>query len=234
MVTKPKFTLCLALVLSGGLASISLGAEDTARFPIVDFGTNEIKVGFIDVSGKIAIPLNTNWWPSHQVAHQHFLEGLEPMQIRGKVGRTTGDWGYIDPQGKFAVEPQFSYAQPFSEGLAALRPVSSGKYGYIDHAGKYVISPQFDRHLHFQRDSPVSASAIFLATLISAALLSLSRNIAPVPHTVLQKAWSGLKWMENGDAWMKRVKLSLDSNSPGQVIFRRFGTGDGGGQQCSS
>jgi hypothetical protein len=49
----------------------------------------------------------------------------------------------MDPQGKFAVAPQFFYAQPFSEGLAAVRD-ASGRYGYIDHSGKYVITPQFD------------------------------------------------------------------------------------------
>jgi hypothetical protein len=152
MGTKPKLILCLALVLSGGLALIRLGAEDTARFPIVDIGTNyEIKVGYIDASGKIAIPLNTNWWPTRD-ARQYFLEGLEPTQIRGKVGRMTGDWGYIDTQGKFVVEPQFSSAQPFSEGLAAVRD-ASGRYGnkcgYIDHTGKYVITPQFDEAFAF-------------------------------------------------------------------------------------
>ena len=45
-----------------------------------------------------------------------------------------------------------SYAQPFSEGLAAVRDVSGRygyKYGYIDHRGKYVITPQFDEAFAF-------------------------------------------------------------------------------------
>ena len=200
MATKPKLILCLALVLSGGLASISLGAEDTARFPIVDFETNEIKVGYIDASGKIAIPLNTNWWPS-RVAHQHFLEGLEPMQIRGKVGRTTGDWGYIDPQGKFAVEPQFSYAQPFSEGLAAVRDVSNRygyKYGYVDHSGKYVISPQFDEAFAFSEGfACVSVSNLFGYIDKRGAFIIKPQYRSGATHGFAE----GLVWVEVDGKW---------------------------------
>ena len=151
MVTKPMLLFCLALVSGGGLVSISSGAEDTARFPIFDFGSNEIRVGYIDASGNIAIPPSTKWWHT-RVANQYFLEALEPTNIRRTVWRTNGDWGYMDPHGNFAIEPQFSYAQPFSEGLAAVRDPSSksrGKYGYIDHTGKYVIPPQFDEAFAF-------------------------------------------------------------------------------------
>jgi hypothetical protein len=170
---KPKLILCRALVSSGGLLSLYSSAKDTtALFPITEINpgsaltnmasafTNAstfenwiINYGFIDQSGAIAIPPNTNWWPNLHPEDRHFVEGLEPMQMRWTPGTTNSfKWGYLDEKGKFAVEPQFSYAQPFSEGLAAVRDVSGRygyKYGYIDHTGKYVITPQFDEAFAF-------------------------------------------------------------------------------------
>jgi len=198
---KPKLILGLALVLSGGWLGYSNNLKDTARFPIVDFGTNEIKVGYIDASGKIAIPLNTNWWPSLQNARQDFLEGLEPMQLRGKVGRTTGDWGYIDPQGNVAVEPQFSYAQPFSEGLAAVRDTSGRfgyKYGYIDHTGKYVITPIFDEAFAFSEGfACVGVSNLFGYIDKRGAFI-----IKPQYHSAAAHGFAeGLVWVEADGKW---------------------------------
>jgi hypothetical protein len=53
-----------------------------------------------------------------------------------------GEWGYIDESGKYAIQPQFEFAQPFSEGLALVRV--GGKWGYINEKGLFVITPQFD------------------------------------------------------------------------------------------
>jgi hypothetical protein len=200
---NPKNLLCLALALSGVLSGCSsrsryfAGAEDTSRFPILDFGTNEIKVGYIDGSGKIAIPLNTNWWPSMRGAHQYFLEGLEPTHMRGKVGRITGDWGYIDTQGKFVVEPQFSYAQPFSEGLAAVRD-ASGRYGCIDHTGKYVITPQFDEAFAFSEGfAGVGVSNLFGYIDKRGAFIIKPQYRSAAAHGFAE----GLVWVEVDGKW---------------------------------
>jgi len=53
-----------------------------------------------------------------------------------------GKFGFIDQTGKMVIEPQFSSAMPFSEGLAAVRICR--KWGYIDDAGSVVIKPRFD------------------------------------------------------------------------------------------
>ncbi len=50
-------------------------------------------------------------------------------------------WGYIDGEGKMAVEPQFDGAWEFHEGLAAVK--EEWARGYIDHTGAFVISPRF-------------------------------------------------------------------------------------------
>ena len=52
-----------------------------------------------------------------------------------------GKWGYIDRTGRFAIQPQFDFAKPFREGLAAVE--IADKYGYIDKAGKIVVKPRF-------------------------------------------------------------------------------------------
>ena len=57
------------------------------------------------------------------------------MEQNGKVG-------FIDKAGKQIIPPRYDGAQPFSEGLAAVR--IKGKYGYIDKTGKMVIPPQFE------------------------------------------------------------------------------------------
>src|SRR5262245_31411285 len=47
---------------------------------------------------------------------------LRPIQQNGK-------WGYIDSSGKIVIQPQFVWAEEFSEGLAAFEN-ESGKHGY--------------------------------------------------------------------------------------------------------
>ena len=60
--------------------------------------------------------------------------------------RENGKYGYMDKEGNVVINPQFDYAEGFSEGLASVRigDRESGKYGYIDKEGKMVINPQFD------------------------------------------------------------------------------------------
>ncbi len=52
--------------------------------------------------------------------------------------------GYMDETGKMVVEPQYSDAKSFYEGLAAVKV--GDKWGFIDESGKMVIEPQFDRY----------------------------------------------------------------------------------------
>lgn len=50
-------------------------------------------------------------------------------------------WGYITPQGQFAICPAFDGASDFSEGLAAVK--TGWAAGYIDRTGAYAIAPAF-------------------------------------------------------------------------------------------
>ncbi len=50
-------------------------------------------------------------------------------------------YGYVDLEGRTAIEPAFLDARSFSEGLAAVR-VAAG-WGYIDRSGHWVIPPRY-------------------------------------------------------------------------------------------
>lgn len=51
-------------------------------------------------------------------------------------------WGFVDGDGKYIINPQFSEVQPFIEGLA-LVTTSTGKKGYINEEGQFVIPAQY-------------------------------------------------------------------------------------------
>jgi hypothetical protein len=50
--------------------------------------------------------------------------------------------GYVDKEGKFAINPQFDWAGSFNDGYAIAR--AGNKMGVIDETGKYVVSPQYN------------------------------------------------------------------------------------------
>ena len=70
-----------------------------------------------------------------------FNEGM------ARIVDVEGNYGFIDKNGTVIVNPQFKYAEDFSEGLAAFE--QNGTWGYIDKKGKIVINPQFDNAFSF-------------------------------------------------------------------------------------
>jgi hypothetical protein len=87
-------------------------------------------VGFINKSGEMVIEPQFGF-----LAPTVFREGLSA------VAYPHGKYGYINTQGAIVIPMQYEMAQPFSEGLAAVRVNS--KWGFIDKTGKLVIEPQF-------------------------------------------------------------------------------------------
>ena len=111
--------------------------------------------GYIDKTGNFVIEL-----PFDDVYHSleldvdgflayDFSEGLARVgdfsgysEGLARAGVYTGiKWGYIDKTGKFVIEPQFSRAGDFCEGLARVK--INGKWGYIDKTGEFIVVPQF-------------------------------------------------------------------------------------------
>lgn len=59
-----------------------------------------------------------------------------------------GKWGYIDTEGNILVEPQYSLAKPFVNGLAAV--CVNGKWGYISKNDyKLVIPAEYNEAMEF-------------------------------------------------------------------------------------
>src|SRR5262249_23662536 len=87
----------------------------------------------------IGVALASFSWGQGQSARS--VSRLRPIQQSGKCG-------YVDSTGKVVIEPQFSWAEEFSEGLAAFEN-EDGKHGYIDETGKIVIEPKFENWTNF-------------------------------------------------------------------------------------
>lgn len=69
-----------------------------------------------------------------------FAEGLAAVKQNDR-------WGFINREGRFAIQPQFHDAFGFSEGLAAVE--KGEKYGYIDKNGTFIIAPKYDWAMPF-------------------------------------------------------------------------------------
>lgn len=87
--------------------------------------------GFIDPSGAWVVA------PKFEKFEGGFAEGLAAVAERGRP------FGYIGADGKYAVEPHFSQAQEFVNGLARVEQDHAGvlEFGYIDHRGAFVWGP---------------------------------------------------------------------------------------------
>jgi len=106
---------------------------------------------YIGTAGQLVIrPLVFDNGPDY------FQEGLARFTRAGKVG-------FFDRRGKVAIEPQYTWAMPFSEGRAAVcegcterqegehRSVQGGRWGFIDRRGRLVIPLKFDEAASFTK-----------------------------------------------------------------------------------
>lgn len=58
------------------------------------------------------------------------------------------EWGYLDRDGRWIIEPQFQDARPFREGTAPVK--KAGQWGYIDRQANWVLEPAYEDALAFQ------------------------------------------------------------------------------------
>lgn len=115
--------------------------------PVVD----EHGWAYIDVKGQVVIrPFVIDNGPDY------FREGLARFTVDGR-------FGFFDKSGKVVIKPQFDFAAPFYEALAAIcagckeeiagehRAFRGGEWGFINHQGAIVIAPQFEAAERFQK-----------------------------------------------------------------------------------
>jgi hypothetical protein len=58
--------------------------------------------------------------------------------------KTDKNFQYIDLEGKIKINPQFSYAGLFHDGIALVKTSGENeKYGYITEDGKYLVNPSY-------------------------------------------------------------------------------------------
>lgn len=77
---------------------------------------------------------------------KHFSEGLGIIEVKGEK------WGFVDSNGKVAIEPQYTGVGYFIGGLAWARNEQK-KIGFINKSGEWVIKPQFSRVRDFDLES---------------------------------------------------------------------------------
>ncbi len=87
--------------------------------------------GGINTADEIIIPFG-----KYKKLFAASKEGLIPAQFN------SGLWGYITIDGKTVIEPQFSFAADFSNGIAAIQ--KDGKMGYINTKGEHIIKPIYE------------------------------------------------------------------------------------------
>lgn len=93
------------------------------------------KEGLIDTKGNLVV--NNIYDYCSSVCEDMIIVG-----INGKKNALDRKYGYVDKNGNVIVEPTYSKAFDFSEGLAAVK--INEKYGFIDKTGKLVIEAKYD------------------------------------------------------------------------------------------
>lgn len=96
------------------------------------------KMGYIDTSGKVAIPL--------------IYDEVNPFREGRAFFHNNGWGGYLDKNGKIVVTPQFDDGKPFSEGHAFVGSFWMEKmilWGVIDSTGKLVVKLRYESVRNF-------------------------------------------------------------------------------------
>jgi len=92
--------------------------------------------------------INTSFEKVFDVANfatiEPFIEGYALVQTKGTPYPSPIEkkWSYIDKTGNLATDKEFEEANPFSEGMAAVK--NNGKWGVIDNNFNLVIDYQYD------------------------------------------------------------------------------------------
>lgn len=123
--------------------------------------TSDYKVGFIDKTGKVIIPLSYEPSVSGEgggiVEVNPFKEGLAAIAKQNNDGNDS--WGFIDKTGKTIIPFKYIAAGNFGSGIAPVAIMKKDEYawGYIDKSAKTVIPFSFDYAGSFSENAAVIA-----------------------------------------------------------------------------
>ena len=140
---------------SGGRAAVGVADE-----------WGKVKYGYIDAAGALVIPPRYDKaLPFGRVARVEVEGKVRLIDAAGRdVTPTTVDFfgsesggmmlarkgkllGYLDDEGRVAIEPRFEGAYDFKDGMA--RFWQQGKYGYVDKRGSIVVPPTYESAADF-------------------------------------------------------------------------------------
>lgn len=116
--------------------------------------TQGAKVGYVNGRCRLVIA------PRFDQGASYFKDGLSPVL-------TSGRWGYINADGRWAIPAKFLWAGEFKEGRAAVFVPSverSGllKYGFIDTRGELIIPAIYARvHDFFEGAAAVMSAGVW-------------------------------------------------------------------------
>lgn len=89
-----------------------------------------------------------------ELYHKNIVEE-EPILVKDYYSGYDGLYGYMNKKGQWLIEPEYEYANSFSNGFAGV--CMDDKWGYIDEEGYVIVDPYFDIVHNFNKDGFATA-----------------------------------------------------------------------------
>ena len=188
VVIKPRYAL--AGDFSQGLSAVGVKTEE-----------GKIRWGYINHKGEFVVQ------PKYLMASDFSEERLAGVL---KDEGTQSSLVFIDRRGKEVINlgADYTMAQHFSEGLAAVQKKSTGKWGFINKKGKLVIDAKFNLVFFFSEG--LALAEIAKDDKILAGYIDRSGNFALSPQFI-----AGIPFAEN------RAMVASNNLNEFQIIDRQ-------------
>ena len=129
-----------------------------------------------------------------------FSEGM------AEAADTAGKWGYLNGEGAWTIEPEYTWCGPFLGGAACA--VTESGAGLIDKSGAWIVEPAYERIQRGPRpDSPALAFSQGNVSLISATDGSLIARFANADAT-----WAGSAICVNAGGRLRLVSADGEAS----------------------
>ncbi len=161
--------------------------------------------GYLNALGETAIDFQ--FGDESHYGMTDFSEGLAAV-----YDPSAKAWGYIDATGVFIIAPQFSEAEPFHEGRAAVTTWSKETWymrGYIDTKGEWIIGPASE---YFALDDFSDGLALVHGEGSSSYFIDDEGAII-VSNSILEPYWSVESFHEG------RALVGLQADPEAPILF---------------
>jgi len=168
---------------------------------IADYVSPDRKIGFLDTNGNMVIePL--------------FDETRNFAGSRAAVNQK-GLWGYIDPFGKWVVEPKYIGAWTYSEGLGRIQSAKDRLFGFIDMNGKEYIPPMYADASDFSFGYARVKQGNYYGLINLDNIFVLQPEFEGI--RVLSNTWIAIK--KDGQWFIRNIKENQDDLGPYLAIY---------------